>query len=56
MKGWRDGMYFIEEIHQPSQFGSQQVDQILFLFVILDQAVKMAQEIRGRCVKRVKAL
>ena len=47
-------MYFIEEIHQPSQIGSLQVGQILILFVILDQAVKMAQDIRGRNVERVE--
>ena len=55
-KGRGENTHFTEEIHQPSQLGSLQTGQILFLFVILDQAVKVAQEIRGRSVEQVEAL
>ena len=56
MKGYKDSAYFIEEIHQSSQLGSLQAGQILFLFVTLDQPVKMAQEVRGRSAERTEAL
>ena len=53
-KGGRGSTYSIEEIHQPVQLRSLKAGQILILFIVLNQAIEVAQEIGGRGVERIE--
>ena len=55
LDGGRDGnAYPVEEIHQPNQIRSLEIQQIVIFSVALDQVVKIAVEIRRRRVERVE--